>query len=98
MHQERRAFPRLPVEADVRLYHPLLGSIRARIEEWSPGAVRLTGQQIPAHNGHDFSLEAFQLEPEFMDVIFSMQFVRLEAGALVLSFIDEGELPGGGRL
>lgn len=97
MKQERRYSLRQPTQATVRLYHPLLGCIRARIDEWSPQAVRLCGD-IPRHNGHDLRVDHFQLEADSMDVIFTMQFVRLDEQCLVLSFVDEGELPAGDRL
>lgn len=97
MKQERRQYVRQPVVAGVRLYHPLLGCLRARVDDWSPGAVRLSGE-IPRHNGHDLSEAYFQLEADSMDVIFTMQFVRLDEQGLVLRFVDEGATLAGDRL
>ena len=54
MQEERRQFIRQLAVANVRLYHPSLGSLSARLEDWSPDAVRLS-TQIPGPNGHDFS-------------------------------------------
>lgn len=96
MKQERRQFVRQSAGAAVRLYHPILGSIRSRVEDWSPGAVRLSGD-IPHHNGHDLGSDYFQLEADCLDVIFTMAFVRLDEQGLVLRFIDEGQTPFGDR-
>lgn len=97
MKQERRQFIRQPAMAGVRLYHPALGCVRTRLEDWSPGAVRLCGE-LPAHNGHDLGEGYFQLEADNMDVIFTMQFVRLDRQGLVLRFVDELKLAAGDRL
>lgn len=97
MQEERRQCKRQLAAANVRLYHPSLGSLSARLEDWSPDAVRICAQ-IPGPNGHDFAEGYFQLETDFMDVIFTMQFVRLHEQGLVLRFVDEGDLPAGDRL
>lgn len=93
MKQDRRQFVRQPVEADVRLYHSSLGCFPARMQEWSPAGIRLCGT-LPCHNGHDFRDSYFQLGADCLDVIFTMQFVRLVGDGLVLRFVDERDAPG----
>ena len=94
MQQERRQFVRQIAGTAVRLYHPVLGTLRSRVEDWSPGAVRLSGE-IPYHNGHDLDGDYFQLGVDCLDVIFTMAFVRLDEQGLVLRFVDEGQTPFG---
>ncbi|MDZ7660980.1 hypothetical protein [Thiohalophilus sp.] len=89
MKQERRQFIRQPAVADVRLYHPTLGCVPARIEEWSPAAVRLCAE-IGRNNGHDFGEAPFQLGADSMDVLFTMQLVRRSGSGLILQFVEEG--------
>ncbi|MDR9436439.1 MAG: hypothetical protein RI563_06140 [Thiohalophilus sp.] len=96
MKQERRQFVRQIAGTAVRLYHPVLGTIRSRVEDWSPGAVRLSGD-ILYHNGHDLDSDYFQLGVDCLDVIFTMAFVRLDEQGLVLRFVDEGQTPFGDR-
>ena len=97
MHQERREIFRQLVEAEVRLYHPALGSLPARLEEWSPRSIRLY-VDISSPDGHDFAESYFQLGADFIDVLFTMEFVRLDEQGLVLRFVDDGTIPGGDRL
>ncbi len=97
MEQERRLFFRKPTVAGVRLYHPALGTLPARVEDWSLGGVRISCESLNI-NGHDFSESYFQLEPDYMDVIFTMEFVRLDEKGIVLKFVDEGDIMAGDRL
>ncbi|MFP3874006.1 MAG: hypothetical protein ACLFV1_06090 [Thiohalophilus sp.] len=94
MKQERRQYTRQPAVADVRLYHPTLGCVPARVEEWSPAAVRLH-TDIGRHNGHDFGEGPFQLGADFMDVLFTMQLVRRSGSGLILRFVEEGQTAAG---
>jgi len=96
MKQERRQFIRQPAAADVRLYHPALGCVPARVEEWSPAAVRLC-TEIGRKNGHDFGELPFQLGADFMDILFTMQFVRRSGTGLILRFVEEGQTVAGDR-
>lgn len=94
---ERRTHSRKPAECKVRLYHPLLGSHTGHVEDWSSGGVRITCDSFTP-NGHDLSQAYFQLETSFMDVIFTMAFVRSVKNGLVLRFVDDAQLVSGDRL
>ncbi|MGD8712579.1 MAG: hypothetical protein PVG50_07025 [Thiohalophilus sp.] len=97
MKQERRLFARKATIARANLYHPALGTLQANVEDWSLGGVRVTCETLKV-NGHDFSQDYFQLEPDYMDVIFTMEFVRLDERGMVLRFVDGSDIVAGDRL
>jgi hypothetical protein len=95
--QERRLFTRRPVTVPVRVYHPALGSLRDKVEDWSLGGVRVACNEYKP-NGHDLGSAYFQLEPVYMDVIFTMEFVRIIRNGLILQFVDDAQAVTGDRL
>lgn len=90
---ERRLYKRELVDASVRLYHPVLGSLTGRIHNVSKGGMFISLDNVPkSHVGECNG----RLHCKLMniDVLFYMECVRITDEGIVLVHLDEeAEIP-----
>jgi hypothetical protein len=85
---ERRLHKRELVDAPVRLYHPVLGSLTGKIRNLSKGGMYITLDEVPkSHIGKcDGRLHCNLVN---IDVLFYMECVRLTDEGIVLVHLEE---------
>ncbi len=90
---ERRLHKRELVDAPVRLYHPVLGSLAGNIRDLSKGGMYVKLDEVPkAHIGKCNGKLHCQLVN--IDVLFYMECVRITGEGVVLVHLEEeAELP-----
>ncbi len=87
---ERRLHPRQRLDARVRLYHPVHGTLDGRIRDLSSGGMFVTLERVPdIHPGNGDG--RFLCKPMNMDAIFDMACIRLTAEGLALAFLEQAE-------
>jgi hypothetical protein len=90
---ERRLHKRELVDAPVRLYHPVLGTMTGKIRDLSKGGMYILLDEVPEPQGGkcDGKLHCTLVN---IDVLFYMECVRLTDDGVVLVHIEEEtELP-----
>ena len=89
---ERRAHPRVHVNARVRLYHPELGKLSGKMQDVSSGGMFIALEEsLDKPLDHAGCDGRFHIEPAFMDVIFEMDCIRATSDGLVLVFAEQLE-------
>ena len=90
---ERRLHKRELVDAPVRLYHPVLGTLMGKIRNLSKGGMYITLDEVPEqHIGKcDGRLHCKLMN---IDVLFYMECVRITNEGIVLVHLEEeAEMP-----
>ena len=88
--QERRLHQRQRLDARVRLYHPVYGTLDGRIRDLSNGGMFVLLDPVPdVHPGNGDG--RFQCKPMNMDAIFDMTCIRLTGEGLALAFLEQRE-------
>ncbi len=90
---ERRLHKRELVDAPVRLYHPVIGSLTGRIRDVSKGGMFIDLDDVPElHVGEcDGRLHCKLMN---IDVLFYMECVRITGEGVVLVHVEEqSEIP-----
>jgi len=85
---ERRLHKRELVDAPVRLYHPVLGTMTGKIRDLSKGGMYILLDEVPEPHGGkcDGKLHCTLVN---IDVLFYMECVRLTDDGVVLVHIEE---------
>lgn len=84
---ERRLHERQRLDARVRLYHPVFGSIDGMMRDMSSGGMFISLEQIPdvhPKNGNS----RFQCGMRNMDVVFDVSCVRTSNDGIGLIFVE----------
>ncbi len=85
--RERRSHQRQRLDARVRLYHPVHGTLDGRIRDLSSGGMFVLLEEVPdIHPGNGDG--RFQCKPMNMDAIFDMACIRLTEEGLALTFCE----------